>query len=120
MNWTERANQAALIGLLRDMKAKGAGHIATLAGVEITAQRIPNRFGVPTEAETFAIRLSGGSWTVTARAVWKDGKLLSPVAVHAPILSYDGTQEDAEHGLDEAARRVNEWLRSCPERGGNQ
>lgn len=120
MNWTERANQAALIGILRELKVKGAGHIATLAGVEITAKRIPNRFGVPADAETFTIRLSSGFWTVKARAVWKDGKLLAPFAVHAPILSYDGTQEDAENGSDEAARRVNEWLRSCPELGGNQ
>lgn len=120
MNWIERANQAALIGILQGIKVKWAGHIATLAGVEITAKRIPNRFGVPADAETFAIRLSSGSWTVNARAVWKDGKLLAPVAVHAPILSYDGAQAGAGHGPDEAARRVNEWLRSCPELAGSQ
>lgn len=120
MNWTERANQAALIGILREVKVKRAGHIATLAGVEITAQRIPNRFGVPTDAETFAIRLSSGSWAVKARAVWRDGKLLAPVAVHAPILSYVGAREGAGHGSDEAACRVNKWLRSYPELWDNQ
>ena len=111
MDWIRRANQAGYIKLLQKLMIMGSELVATRAGVQITAQRIPNRFGVPTEAETFAIRLSSGSWTVKARAVWKDGKLLAPVAVHAPILSYDGAQECARHGSDVATRRVNEWLR---------
>ena len=117
MNCIERANQAALIALLRKLKPRSLLGVNRFGDVEMTTRAISNRYGVPSDAKTLAVRLTSRTWTVAARVVMHGEDLLAPVAVHSPILSYSALQDDSENRRDEVAYTFNAWLCTCLEMG---
>jgi hypothetical protein len=73
------------------------------AGISIKAEQTWNRYGVPSYGvETWRYEITGTDWQMIARAVFHEGELLEPLAVHCVI-------EECKASDIEAA---NTWLKS--------
>lgn len=81
----------------------------------VMARTVGNRYGVPADATTrrYIIEHVLEGWTFTARAVWRNGKLMEPLAVHVAIEGYYDNN-DCLGGAAGARSAANEWLRSLP------
>jgi hypothetical protein len=79
----------------------------------VSARSVSNRYGVPPDAQTrrYVIEHPDQGWSFSARAVWRNGKLMEPVGTHVRIEGYYDDRD--ELGGSAAARSAaNEWLRS--------
>lgn len=81
-------------------------------GACLSARRVPNRYGVPPDATTwrYLVEHPQFGWSYAIRAVWRCGKLMSPLATHVAVESYfndDDAQLPTEASVVIA---VNEWL----------
>lgn len=74
--------------------------------VSIKAEQTWNRFGVPQDAETWRYEITGMDWQMVARAVFHEGELLEPLAVHCVIEECKGS------GIGTADQALNKWLKS--------
>lgn len=81
----------------------------------VVGRTIANRYGVPADAVTrrYVIEHVSEGWTYTARAVWRNGRLMEPLAVHVAIEGYFDT-DDSLGGAAGARSAANTWLRSLP------
>lgn len=109
------ANRVALHHLIRQYLPLGSGESfnASVEGASVEGKPVGRRYGIPADATAWRIIIEHPEqeWTVTARAVWRDGDLLSPTATHAVFERY---YDDAErYGSEDAVRvAVNEWFQS--------
>ncbi len=90
--------------------------ICTVEDVCITRQRMWRRYGVPADASSFRYILEhpGQGWSVTVRAVWRNGTLMQPVATHTRIERYWADNADLIADEDAACVAFNNWGRSVP------
>lgn len=113
----EMANNLAMQRIIRRYLSPERGNeICTVEGACITSRRTWSRYGVPADATCWHIVIEHPEedWSVTARAVWRDGRLMQPVATHTVIEAY--WVDDADLIADEDAARiaVNEWIQTVP------
>ncbi|MBJ6128559.1 hypothetical protein [Microvirga splendida] len=75
--------------------------------VSIKAEQTWNRYGVPSHgAETWRYEITGTDWHMVARAVFYEGELLEPLAVHCVI------EECKSSGIETPEQALNTWLKS--------
>jgi hypothetical protein len=81
----------------------------------VQGRTVANRYGVPADAITrrYIIEHVTQGWTFTARAVWRNGRLMEPLAVHVAVEGYYD-DNDALGGPAGARSAANAWLRSLP------
>lgn len=83
----------------------------TLQDACISGREIALRSGVPPDAQAWRYRIQhpDEGWSLTFRTVWRNGKLMAPLATHTTVEAYD---EDNSSQLDEqeCIRRANDWL----------
>ncbi len=81
----------------------------------VQGRTVANRYGVPADAFTrrYTIDHVEEGWTFTARAVWRNGKLMKPLAVHIVVESYNDAN-DVLGGTIGVRSAANAWLRSLP------
>ncbi|QIJ74612.1 hypothetical protein GU700_08490 [Methylobacterium sp. NI91] len=110
----DEANQITVQNLIREYLSPEVGASRTVEGAFVEIQRVGNRFGVPRDAITILYEITHPEleFGLTARAVWRDGTLMSPLAVHCIVLDYES---HGAHGSDYALRcAANDWLQSLP------
>ena len=108
------ANQVTVQRLIQKYLSPQSGVVSTIWDACVTAQRIGNRHGVPADAATYRYEFTHPElgFAFSARAVWRLGRLMQPMAVHTVIEDYEDT---GGHGSDAAVRFVaNDWLQSLP------
>ena len=88
--------------------------VRTFEGACVVIERIGNRYGVPRDAVSYLYEIEHPElgFAFTARAVWRCGDLMAPLAVHTTILDFE---DRGGHGSEHAVKlAANEWLRSLP------
>lgn len=90
-------------------------YIWTYEDACVTAKRVRNRYKLVPDAETFRYEFiqpdPDQNWAFSVTAIWRNGRLLAPLAVNTTIQDY-WPYEGADTSDDEIVLRVNEWLRS--------
>ena len=85
-----------------------------IVGATFVIEPSRHRTGLPPEAapRRYIITHVAEGWSVIVRTVWRDGRLLQPVATHTRIDLY--LDDDGRHNDDESvvAVAVSAWLRS--------
>lgn len=86
-------------------------NIWTVEDACVSGRIVSNRTSVPPDAITvrYLVEHPEG-WALAARAVWRCGRLMPPVAVHVAIERYWSENDD----LEAARVKANDWLRSLP------
>jgi hypothetical protein len=86
--------------------------IWTIEDACVSGRVVSNRTSVPPDAITvrYLVEHPDQGWSLAARAVWRSGKLMQPVAVHVVIERYWSEDDD----LEAARVKANGWLRSLP------
>jgi hypothetical protein len=110
----EHANEIIVQRLILNYLSPGGDCIRTIEGACIQMQRIGNRHGVPRDATSrlYEVEHPELGFAFTARAVWRDGALMEPWAVHCVVLDYE---DRGSHGDDHTVKlAANDWLRSLP------
>lgn len=113
----ETANNLILQRLVRFyLSPEEEGHVFTIEGACVTRRQMGNRYGVPADATSwrFTVENPEYGWSFTARAVWRDGKLMSPTATHTVIEEYYADDTNLVADEDAARLMVNDWLQSVP------
>lgn len=102
--------------VLRYLAPEHGNQVCTIEGACITSRRTWSRCGVPADASSWHIVIEhpGAGWSVTVRAVWRDGRLMEPVATHCAIEKYWVDDADLIADEDAAKIAVNEWLQTVP------
>lgn len=82
-------------------------------GACITTRRA-TRTGVPLDAACWRVVIEHPEqgWSYAVRAVWRGGRLMSPVATHCVIEAYFADDEGLVVDPQAACMAVNEWLLS--------
>jgi hypothetical protein len=85
---------------------------STPKGACISARSVARRYGVPPDATCwrYLIEHPELGWSFAVRAVWRDGKLMPPVATHTVIESYYAENDERYVQTEDVAVAVNEWL----------
>lgn len=84
-----------------------------IRGATFTIEPSRHRTGVPKDAtcQRYVITHVAEGWSVIARTVWWDSRLLDPRAVHTRLDHY--FDDNGRHGSDEAvAVAFNRWLQT--------
>lgn len=85
----------------------------TVNGACITARRVA-RCGIPADAACwrFLVENPDGGWSFTARAVFRNGTLMPPLATHVAVERYFADDENLIPDAAAACVAVNRWLHS--------
>lgn len=84
----------------------------TIEGARITTKKVANRASVPADAITLShlVEHSELGFSFRFRAVWHEGRLLTPTATHVAI---EREWDDANLGSPAAvSAAINEWLQA--------
>jgi hypothetical protein len=103
-------NQIMFQRLLRIYLSDQEENAWAIEGAYVSARTAGSRYGVPRDAHTTRYRIEhpDQGWALSARAVWRSGDLMQPVAVHSVIQEYHADDDD----LEAARLKSNQWLRS--------
>jgi hypothetical protein len=103
-------NQIIITAAIRRYLSGQTG-IWTVEDACVSGRVVSNRTSVPPDAVTvrYLVEHPEG-WALAARAVWRSGRLMQPVAVHVVIERYWSEDDD----LEAARVKANDWLRSIP------
>ncbi|MBB4041813.1 hypothetical protein GGR34_003494 [Microvirga flocculans] len=113
----EAANSLAVQRILRRYLSPERGNeVRTVEGACITSRRTWSRYGVPADATCWRVIIEHPElgWSVTARAVWRDGRLMEPVATHTTIEKYWADNTQLIDDEDAACLAFNDWAQSVP------
>lgn len=109
---TDTANQVTMQRLLlRYFSSQQRYATRQIAGATFTVEPSRHRTGIPKDAscQRYVIMHVAQGWTVVARTVWCNGRLLEPRAVHTRLDHY--LDDEDRHGSAEAvANAFNGWL----------
>lgn len=110
----DEANQLTVQNFIRRYLSPEGESVRSFEGACVTVERVGNRYGVPRDAATYLYEFKHPElgFAFTARAAFRCGDLMAPLAVHTTILDYE---DQGGHGGDHAVRlAVNDWLQSLP------
>jgi hypothetical protein len=113
----ETANSIAVQRIVRRYLSPGRGNqTRTVEGACITSRRIGSRYGIPSDATSWRIIIEHPEqgWSVTARTVWRDGRLMEPMATHTAIERYWADNTDLIADENAACLAFNDWIGSVP------
>lgn len=111
---TDTANQATMQRLLARYFSPQQHYVTRqIGGATFIVEPSRHRTGISDEAccLRYVITHVAQGWSVVARSVWRDGRLLEPRATHTRLDLY--LDDDGRHGSAEAvAVAFNGWLRT--------
>jgi hypothetical protein len=110
--YTIREANALMVQHLAHSYLSPAAPASVLEGASISTQRVANRTNVPANAITLnhLVEHPELGFSFRLRAVWHDGKLHRPTAVHVVI---DGEWDEAHLGSPAAvSAAINDWLQA--------
>jgi hypothetical protein len=113
----EAANGLAVQRIIRRyLSPKRGNEVCTVEGACITSRRTWSRYGIPADATSWHVVIEHPEqgWSVTARAVWRDGALMQPAATHTVIEGYWVDDIDLIADEDAACLAFNDWAQSVP------
>lgn len=111
----DTANHCTIQRLLtRNFSAQPRYTTRQIEGATIIVEPSRHRTGLPAEAapRRYVITHVAEGWSIVARTVWCDGRLLRPAATHTRIDLY--LDDDGRHSDDEVAVAVafNAWFQT--------
>lgn len=114
-NPVDDANRVIFHHIARRYLFPGCPSVQTIDCACVMARRVANRSGILPDATTMYYEITHPDlkFVLTARAVWRCGALMAPLATHAIILDYEDL-DDAHGSVDAVKEAVNDWMQGVP------